>query len=56
MANCTKKAPDYSIAATLGEEEKLHEHPRIERAFALTVTPQDVRCAKGDCNKDYAPG
>ena len=55
MADARNAAPDYSNSATLGDKKK-RARPRIDRAVALTVPLQDVRCAKGDCNQDYAPG
>ena len=50
------KTPDYTleeIAVAQNTEERL---PEISSVRVLKVEDPEVRCSKGDCDQDYAPG
>lgn len=47
---------DYTLDATASNEEPASGAPTISTVLALEVDSAEVRCMKGDCNQDYAPG
>lgn len=47
---------DYTLDATAPKEEASSEAPTVSAVLALEVDSAEVRCMKGDCNQDYAPG
>lgn len=54
--NDTKKRPDYSLESVLSDQPKDAEQPKIIATVQISVESPEVRCEKGDCNQDYAPG
>ena len=48
--------PDYTLETALIDNRKDCKNPEIVQEISLEVESADVRCLKGDCNQDYAPG
>jgi len=52
----SKEKPDYSLDAAANKKSQEMKSPKINSVTVMEVESSDVRCSKGDCNQDYAPG
>lgn len=52
----SNERPDYSIERISTDKYEDCKDPKIKSAVLLEVQSSEVRCMKGDCNQDYAPG
>ena len=48
--------PDYSLEAAANGENRNVNSPEIKSITVLKVESAKIRCSKGDCDQDYAPG
>lgn len=52
-----QEIPNYSLEAFVADEREFEvDAPHIETAVKIEVESPELRCMKGDCNGDYAPG
>ncbi len=47
---------DYSLESMAFDNEADGEVPEIMSAQKIEIESPEVRCMKGDCDGDYAPG
>lgn len=50
------ESPDYSLDAVANKKSQIMDSPKIKSVTVMEVESSDVRCSKGDCDGDYAPG
>jgi hypothetical protein len=50
--------PNYSLESFVTADEQQHDGdaPHVDVAVRIEVESPELRCMKGDCQGDYAPG
>jgi hypothetical protein len=53
-----QEIPDYSLEAfvTADEQQRVVDAPHVDAVVKIEVESPELRCMKGDCQGDYAPG
>lgn len=55
---CLQDRIDYSLEGYVANDDQSCENdaPRLATAVKIEVESPELRCMKGDCQGDYAPG
>lgn len=54
--NEVQQPADYTLDGIISDRNATSGPPEVLTILALDIESPEIRCMKGDCNQDYAPG
>jgi hypothetical protein len=54
--NEVRQPADYTLDGVISDRDAVSGPPEILTIVTLDIESPEIRCMKGDCDGDYAPG